>query len=395
MACWLRLTGNPAVAKSAITIGQAANFATEFHYLGISSAGRVVAVSNHGATVGTATSTAGLTANTWFLAGVSFLGANSRSAWFNGASRADDTTSVGVNAIDQVQYPATIIADCCDFAVWDLTNWGANATQQQTNFGAALAEMAKGKSASFFRKGLKSFCKGIGRNAAAGVAEVDEYDALATTGGTLSFVDHPRIIYPKSGRTIRRIERITGSSGAVTFTVAGLSASGTETITGTASETLTVSALAASGTETISGTSTETITAPSISASGTETLSGSGTVTYPVSDLAASGTETISGTASETISVSGISANGIQVDVLGGGTTDIGCPAIAGSGSVTVPSVPDLIAVQAPIILPSLSAATLGAFSNEPLTTPSREWMDAWRAVIRQEDEDLIHLELL
>lgn len=108
---------------------------------------------DNAATSASFSSTTSAAANTWNLAGVASLGTSERYSWLNGAGRNTNTTTVGATTTNQFFVGCRRLGTTpslffngliANVAVWDLTNWGANAAARLAAFEQAQAEMAKG-----------------------------------------------------------------------------------------------------------------------------------------------------------------------------------------------------------------------------------------------------------
>ena len=170
MACWF-YSDSDALQQALIWCGDK-DGSNCFSRLGIQGgvAGDPVAAFSHnyGKNIAcTANTTSGYSVNTWHHAAGIWLTTSERHAYIDGGSKGSNTNAVGaMSGHDSTaiggnrdstpgQYMSGMIAEV---GIWDLTNWGANNAERETNFERAIASMAKGFSPSFFPLGLKLYC---------------------------------------------------------------------------------------------------------------------------------------------------------------------------------------------------------------------------------------------
>ena len=171
MACWF-YSDSDALKQAPIWCGDK-DINTHHSTLRIRGdvAGDPVEVFSHkynGTNFYSAYTTSGYSANTWHHAAGIWLATNERHAYIDGGSKGSNTGAVGaMSGHDnttigrtsgtvpyQDHYMSGMIAEV---GIWDLTNWGANNAERETNFERAIASMAKGFSPSFFPLGLKGY----------------------------------------------------------------------------------------------------------------------------------------------------------------------------------------------------------------------------------------------
>lgn len=153
------------------------------------------------AAAGSAPTTSGYTANTWHAIAGIWLAAGERHAYIDGGNKGSNTTVVGAmanhdrTAIGAARdssvsgYYSGLIAET---AIWDLTDWGANDAERETNFEKVVASLAKGFTPSCFLLGLKAYWPLV-RGLNDGVSGFN-----MTASGTI-VSSHPKIIQPCRG----------------------------------------------------------------------------------------------------------------------------------------------------------------------------------------------------
>jgi len=151
---------------------------------------------------GVAVSTVGFTQDVWHHAAGIWLNVSERHAYFEGGNKGSDTITVGalaghdrtaIGATKDITPGAWMSGDIAEAAIYDLTNWGANDAERETNFEEVIASLAKGFTPLHFPLGLKAYWPLVrGLN-----DRVGGYNLTAS--GTV-VADHPRVILPQGAR---------------------------------------------------------------------------------------------------------------------------------------------------------------------------------------------------
>jgi len=164
-----------------------------------------------GAVVGISKTTSAYTKDVWQHAAGIWLSRSERHCYLNAANKGSNTDSVGVMAnhdrtsigMARDSSPDGYIAGrLCEAAVWDLTNWGANDAERETNFEKAITSMAKGFAASLFPNGLVAYWQLINNY----TAIVGDFNMTGYTDAILPpeiSTVRTKIIYPHSPLFIR------------------------------------------------------------------------------------------------------------------------------------------------------------------------------------------------
>ncbi len=154
---------------------------------------------NYGsASTAPAATSVGFTQDTWHHAAGIWLGVSERHAYIDGGNKGSDTGTVGA----MVNHDRTAIGmarddspagpmsgEIAEAAIWDLTNWGANDAERETNFEKVIASLAKGFTPGHFPLGRVAYWKLVrGLN--------DETGGYNLTASGTVVVAHPRIIQP-------------------------------------------------------------------------------------------------------------------------------------------------------------------------------------------------------
>lgn len=201
MACKFR-TNDDTYAQTLVWVGDKD---VDTHYCSLVARGGDVGVPIRAATqtygggsTGHAETSTGLTANTWHTAAGIWLSVSERHVYIDGGSKGSNTDTVGAmanhdNTAIGVNFRSTIggymSGDIAEAAIWDLTNWGANDAERETNFEKVIASLAKGFSPLFFPLGLVSYWDLVrGLN-----DKIGGYN-LTANGTVISA--HPRVITP-------------------------------------------------------------------------------------------------------------------------------------------------------------------------------------------------------
>lgn len=150
-----------------------------------------------------ASSTVGFTANTWQAAHAGFYSNTSRAAGLNGGNVGTNTTSMTPTAgnlnrtsvgfrVGGTTY-GPLNGQVAEAAIWDLTDWGADAASRRTAFEAIWPALAAGYAPTHWPRGLRFYAPLHG-NAS---PEPDYAGGRSlTVNGAIAKADHPRIIYP-------------------------------------------------------------------------------------------------------------------------------------------------------------------------------------------------------
>lgn len=113
-----------------------------------------------------AETTSGFTVDTWHHAAAMFLNNSERHAYIDGENKGSDTGIVGeihdhdrtaIGACRDSSVERFMSGDIAEAAIWDLTDWGANDAERETNFEKAIASLAKGATPDTFPLGLLAY----------------------------------------------------------------------------------------------------------------------------------------------------------------------------------------------------------------------------------------------
>lgn len=198
MACWFN-SNDDTVSQALIWVGDK-DVATYYTVLLAYSGTNIGAFShNYGAAAAdTANTSTGWSANTWHHAAGIWLSTSERHAYLDGSGKGSNTTVVGALANhDRTAIGASrdstdrryMSGHIAEAAIWNLTDWGANDAERETNFEKAIASMAKGYSPKSFPLGRVSYWDLIR-------SLNDTTGGLNMTASGTVVSAHTRMIYP-------------------------------------------------------------------------------------------------------------------------------------------------------------------------------------------------------
>lgn len=207
MAAWVR-TDSISLTQRVICLANSASSTGQLH---VSLAGgdvgdpvRAVSFPNSGSTA-TANTTAGYSANTWHHVAAAFFdlgsGNYSVSVWLDGGNKGTSgsvSQSPGIATNNRTSFGrendatpgSSLSGEGAEWAIWGLIDWGADNTEREANFSAAVAAMAKLRSPEFYPAGRLLY-----RNL---IREINSPGDIwtVTASGSPAVSDHPPIIYP-------------------------------------------------------------------------------------------------------------------------------------------------------------------------------------------------------
>lgn len=152
-----------------------------------------------GGAASSASSTTFATVNTWHHAAGILLSVSERHVYLDAGGKGSNAGVVGpmanhdrttIGYTDDSSPQLLMSGHIAEVAFWDLTGWGANDAERETNFERALASLAAGFSPEFFRLGLVNYWR-LTRNLH---DKIRSYDLTAT--GTVVSPHPPGMIYP-------------------------------------------------------------------------------------------------------------------------------------------------------------------------------------------------------
>jgi len=165
MACWFN-SSDDVNSQILVWVGDKDVTNVMSYLAAINSPSHTIYAQDYHTTACNATTSTTWNINTWNHAAGIWLSATERHAYLNGGGKGSNVDDAGaISGFDRTGIGAALDSTpgaymsgmIAEVGIWDLTNWGANNDERETNFERAIASMAKGFSPSFFPLGLKGY----------------------------------------------------------------------------------------------------------------------------------------------------------------------------------------------------------------------------------------------
>ena len=166
MACWFN-SSDDVNGQILVWVGNKDVKDVMSYLAAINSPSHTIYAQDYHTTACNATTSTTWNINTWNHAAGIWLSATERHAYLNGGGKGNSTANAGaISGFDRTAIGAALDSTpgaymsgmIAEVGIWDLTNWGANDAERETNFEKAIVSMAKGFSPKFFPLGLKLYC---------------------------------------------------------------------------------------------------------------------------------------------------------------------------------------------------------------------------------------------